>query len=145
MKQLARWLLAGCIVLAAGCGDSNVVRGRVTYEGRDVAKGAISFVPADGKGPTIGATIADGRYQIRGATPGYKTAQIVAVQNVPFARSSDEMAQMAKSAASRGDNSGIIDRADVLPANAEGNNARVEIKPGDQELDFHLTAPPAKK
>ncbi len=134
----------GLILSVGGCGDSTTIRGRVTYADQDIAKGSISFLPADGKGPTVGAPIAEGRYQLRGAVPGKKIVQIVAVKDVPFARSSEEMEKMSQSAAARGDKSGVIDRADVLPPNAEGNNAPVEIKPGAQELDFHLQ-PPVKK
>ena len=52
------------------------------------------------------------------------------------------MDRLAKVAAARGDTTGIIERADVVPANAEGNNLTINLKPGRQTMDFHLKRPP---
>lgn len=38
------------------------VSGIVTYEGKSVESGAITFFPVDGKSPTAGAMIAQGQY-----------------------------------------------------------------------------------
>jgi hypothetical protein len=54
------------------------------------------------------------------------------------------MARMAKEAAAKG-TSGGVERADEVPANAVGNNAEVEVKPGPQTLDFHLKRPANSK
>ncbi|WP_143393609.1 hypothetical protein [Fimbriiglobus ruber] len=56
---------------AAGCGDGPTrvpVEGTVSFDGRPVADGAITFIPADNRGPTAGARIVDGRYAIPRAT-----------------------------------------------------------------------------
>ena len=53
------------------------------------------------------------------------------------------MERAAKEAAAKGDVTGIVDRADVIPADAEGNNTVVELKLGQQTLDFHLKRPAA--
>jgi F420-0:gamma-glutamyl ligase len=71
--------------------------------------------------------------------PGRKVVQIIGVRKVPFARSSEDMARAAKEAAKKGDTTGIIDRADTIPADAEGNNRTVEVVAGEQTMDFTLT------
>lgn len=132
-------ILAGFgLLLAVGCSTATSVSGTVTYEGQPVDNGYITFAPADGRGPSAGGPIAAGAYQLDKITPGTKQIQIIGVKAVPFARNSEDMARMAAEAAQRGDTTGIIDRADEVPADAAGNNAQVEIKPGPQTLDFHL-------
>jgi hypothetical protein len=36
---------------------------------------------------------------------------------------------------------GLIDSADIIPENAEGNNVQVEIKAGANVFSFHLKKP----
>jgi hypothetical protein len=129
-------MLAGC-----GGGGGATVSGSVTYDGQPVGDGTITFLPADGKGPTVGGPIAGGRYSVSGVLPGAKVVQITAVKAVKFAQSSAEMAQQAADRKAKGDATGLIESADVIPANAEGNNATVEVKAGAQTHDFALTKP----
>jgi hypothetical protein len=139
-------LIALLLVVTAGCARRSArVSGEVSYEGKPVGDGMISFLPADGKGPSSGGPITDGTYTVENLTPGPKIVKIEAVKAVPFARSSEEMARMAKENKARGDGSGLIDPADIIPANAEGNNTRVDIKTGKQTMDFHLKKPVGKK
>ncbi len=130
------------IFLLPACGSNlSSVNGDVTYEGKPVEKGRISFSPADGKGPSAGGAITHGKYEVSGLLPGMKVVEITAVKVVPFARTSEEMARRAEEDRARGDSTGIIDRADIIPPDAEGNNATVELKPGTQTLDFALNRP----
>jgi hypothetical protein len=130
--------------LLAGCGASEVtVSGEVTYDGQPVGDGYITFTPTDGKGNDAGAPITGGRYTISGLPPGPKVVQVIAVKKVNFASSSEEMMQRAAEARKSGDHSGLVDPADTIPANAEGNNVTVELKAGAQTLNFALK-PPAK-
>jgi len=49
-----------------GCGpESNVgqISGTVSFEGKPVAMGSISFVPANGQGPSGGSEVVDGNYK----------------------------------------------------------------------------------
>ncbi|HEV7279268.1 MAG TPA: hypothetical protein VGN57_03565 [Pirellulaceae bacterium] len=55
---------------------------------------------------------------------------MIAVKKVPFARSSEEMAHRAADAEKRGDRTGLIDPADIVPPDAVGNNATHDIKAG---------------
>ena len=143
-RKLALFLTvaaASLLPIAAGCSSSAAVSGSVSYEGQPVANGAIAFLPEDGRGPTCGGPIVEGRYRVEKATPGKKIVQIVGVKAVRFARSSEEMERAAKEAAKKGDASGIIERADVIAADAEGNNSVVELTLGEQTLDFQLKQP----
>ena len=83
-RGLARWL--GSLALAAscactGCGGGKVaVKGAVTYDGRPVEIGRISFEPTGGAGgPSSSAPIANGRYDLSGelaVPPGKKLVRI---------------------------------------------------------------------
>jgi hypothetical protein len=143
--RMARgWSLVVAAVLAAGCGSAVTVSGEVTYDGKPVEDGRITFLPADGKGPSVGGVVTGGRYTVKNVTPGPKVVKVEAVKQVPFARSSEEMARRAAEARTRGDTSGIIDPADLIPPDAVGNNAAVEVGKGKQTLDFHLKKPGRK-
>lgn len=137
-------LVVAAVLLLSGCAREASVQGEVTYDGTPVAKGTITFLPADGKGVAAAAPITDGKYTVRPIDPGPKLAQIEATRAVKFARSSEEMAKMAAQAKTRGNTSGLIDPADVIPRDALGNNAAVTIAAGRQTHDFHLKKP-AKK
>ncbi len=135
--------LAWVLVLMAGCSRSAAwVEGEVTYDGQPV-EGKIAFLPADGKGPGAGGDIRNGHYTVVDLPPGPKIVQVEAVKAVSFARTSDEMARMAAANKARGNTSGIIDPADIIPANVEGNNQTVQIKAGKQTLNLHLKKPSA--
>jgi hypothetical protein len=140
------WAIALAVSLAGGCGSgSNTVTGEVTYEGQPVGGGFVTFLPADGKGPSVGGALENGRYTVENITPGPKVMKVEAVKAVKFARSSQEMADMAAARKAKGDDSGMIERADVIPPDAEGNNAPVEIKAGAQTINIHLKKPAGTK
>ncbi|NLT16807.1 MAG: hypothetical protein GXY11_04190 [Clostridiales bacterium] len=142
----SRWVLsllfAGFLSAVAGCGGSPaVVSGTVTYDGQPVGDGSILFQPVDGKGASCGGPITGGRYQVE-TTPGKKLVEIIAVKKIQYGRRSpEEEARLFREAAARGDRSGIIESADAIPRNAQGNNVEVEIEPGNQTKDFDLKPP----
>lgn len=130
----------------AGCGGSTAtLTGEVSYDGQPVADGSIVLTPADGKGPTSGGTITDGKYTVANVTPGPKVVRIEAYKKVNFASSSEEMMQKAAQAKKKGDDSGLVDPADIIPVNAEGNNQQIDVAAGTSRRDFHLHKPGAKK
>jgi hypothetical protein len=136
--------LAAAAGLLSGCGSATAtVSGEVSYDGKPVGQGYITFTPADGKGKDAGGPIAGGRYRVTGLPPGPKVVKVMAVKQVNFASSSAEMMRRAAQARKAGSHDGLVDPADTIPDNAEGNNARVEVRPGEQTLDFALK-PPAK-
>jgi hypothetical protein len=80
-RRVLMVLAGAAVILATGCGDGRVrVSGTVRFEGAPVEEGIISFEPVDGKGPTTGGSITDGRYDLTGdarATEGEKIVRIV--------------------------------------------------------------------
>lgn len=63
--SIAVAILFGGTVFLAGCAGSVKtadVSGTVSYNGTPVPEGSISFVAADGTGPTVGGAIKDGKY-----------------------------------------------------------------------------------
>ena len=142
--------LAAAVALAAaagllpGCGSPTAtVSGEVTYDGKPVGDGYITFTPADGKGPDAGGPITKGRYSVTGLAPGPKVVKVIALKQVNFASSSEEMMRKAAETKKAGNYDGLVDPADAIPEAAEGNNAQVEVREGDNKHDFHLK-PPAK-
>jgi hypothetical protein len=71
--------------------------------------------------------------------------KIEAVKKVNFAQSSAEMAKRAAVNKVFGDGSGLIEPADVIPPNAEGNNTNITIEPGQQTRNFQLKKPAGAK
>ncbi len=141
MRSISLIPLAFLATVLVGCGsNSPTATGKVTYEGEAIKTGNITFSPISG-GPIVGAEIVDGTYSVTGLTVGKSVVNVIAVKDVPFARSSEEMAKMAEEQKLKGNDNGLIDPADVIPENAVGNNAEVEIKPGEQVLDFALSKP----
>src|ERR1700730_1280876 len=117
---LARFLpVALFLILMVGCGGSSAsVTGEVTYNGEPVGNGFITFLPADGKGPSAGGEIENGHYAVDNISPGSKQVKIEAVKKVHFAQNSADMAKKAAVNKVFGDGSGLIEPADVIPPNA---------------------------
>ncbi len=139
-RSLAVTMFAAALLLFAGCGSSTTTSasGRVTYQTKPVENGAISFLPADGHGPTAGTPIVDGRYEIPNLVSGKKIVQIVAEKKNNGPVSHDQRARQASESAKRGGTSPNAEQADEIPADADGNNRQIEVKPGSQTLDFDL-------
>jgi hypothetical protein len=132
--------VAASLLVFAGCGNSTSVSGHVNFDGKAVGNGSITFLPADGLGPVAGGPINDGQYEIAVLAPGKKIVQIIGVKKINFAVSNAEMQRQAKENAKRGDTTGIAERADEIPADAEGNNRQIDLPAGKQTLDFDLKA-----
>ncbi len=87
----AGWLAAIVgLVATLGCGEKsarNPVTGTVTLDAQPVLKGQIAFIPLPGtKGPTAGAPVIDGRYEIAaagGPMAGTFRVEITALQPTP--------------------------------------------------------------
>jgi hypothetical protein len=131
-------LLSGCSAPTHG-----TVTGNVSIDGEPVGDGMITFLPADGKGPVAGGPIRGGKFTVTQIAPGPKIVKVEAVKAVPFARSSEEMERRAAENRDRGDGSGIIDRADAIPENAQGNNAAFDVRAGTQAFDVELRSRPS--
>jgi hypothetical protein len=122
-----------------GCGEkSATVRGTVTFNGQPVERGSIRFVSTNKTGPTFGAVIKDGKFNIENATPGEKTVTIHALKQNRIPTSSAEVQQMSEQAQL---DETRLDAGVLIPPNAEGNNQTVKIAQGENPLDFHLKSP----
>lgn len=72
------------LLACTGCGEKRVpICGDITLDGKPVPSGAIALEPFDGKGPTTGGKITDGKYELVGASaplPGKKRIRITGVR-----------------------------------------------------------------
>lgn len=136
-------LTAGVLAtVALGCNSSaTTVTGQVTYEGKPVQKGAISFMPTDGQGPSCGGSIVNGRYTAQ-LSPGKKIVRVVETKVTDHILTREEIEQAAARQQQAG---GRVDGDELVPSNAEGNNVEIEIKLGSQTLDFALKRPAAQR
>lgn len=91
LTRLSRATALRCLVasllplmLCSGCDRGRPpVYGEVTFDGKPVEDGTITFEPADGQGPATGGKIAAGRYEVTGDAaplPGKKIVRIFAVR-----------------------------------------------------------------
>ena len=76
MIRQSHLVLAACLI-ASGCSKSNtaIVTGTVTIDGQAAKSGYVSFFAVDGRAPTVGARIVDGRYTAQ-LKPGLCHVQI---------------------------------------------------------------------
>lgn len=72
------------LLVFCGCGKSSVVvEGDVTWKGEPVQEGSIVMEPVDGRGPTVGGVIRDGKYRLAGESgvqPGEKIVRITGIR-----------------------------------------------------------------
>lgn len=138
-------LLALPLLAACGCGDAGAtVSGEVTYDGTPVKSGYVTFAPADGQGPTVGAAITDGRYTAEKVPPGPKVVKVEASgAATPSVQSQGDVEKLSKELKGKLGPDGII-RTAAVPPDADGNNQKADVKGGAQTLDLHLKKP-AKK
>ncbi|NLE39896.1 MAG: hypothetical protein GX621_17905 [Pirellulaceae bacterium] len=79
-------LLVAAVAAASGCGENRRqgIEGTVTFDGRPIPNGNISFIPqGDARGPAAGAVIKDGRFAIdpaKGTFAGTFRVEIVAAR-----------------------------------------------------------------
>jgi hypothetical protein len=118
--------LMACLVGCGRGGGLTAVSGTVTYDGKALEKGLISFVPADGNGPTAAAPIANGKYAVKIA-PGKKLVKVEAYEVTgqhPFSRYNPRI---------------VVDQKQILPScyNTKSKLTR-DITPADRTCDFAL-------
>jgi hypothetical protein len=64
-------VLAPLVVLLCGCGPGKGdVEGEVTFNGKPIPWGRVTFLGQDGKRPAVSARIINGRYKIKGCQAG---------------------------------------------------------------------------
>jgi hypothetical protein len=134
-----RGLLLVVLGLLLGCGHSSdlqriVVSGKITYQGKPLRDGLISFVPIKGtKGPTASATITDGAYSVSaagGVPAGDQRVEIQAFRPLPANNSPNRPPLLL----------GGEPREQYLPARCNAKSTletTIEAK-GSQTRDFDL-------
>lgn len=130
-------LCALTMVIPSGCGGGGegvTVSGTVTYDGKPVPSGHVTLAPADGKGPSFGGDIHDGRFTIRGVLPGEKIVSVTGGETIEFPKTSEEMEKLAAERKTPG-------TGWQIPPNAKGNNQRITISKSNQELKLELSPP----
>jgi hypothetical protein len=139
------WLLTWAALLALatiGCGSGKIpVNGSVLFAGKPVEEGMITFEPADGKGPTTGGVIADGKYELlgeAGATPGEKLIRIVALRKT---------GRMIPAGSPSPPGTMVAEVAQCIPSRYNDQSTlRVQITPGKANIhDFDLKADAAAR
>lgn len=79
----AMWWTLVCAAAVTGCSDGlATVEGQILFDGAPVNRGMISLEPTDGKGPTAGSNVENGKYSIPKVLPGPKSVRISAVKVV---------------------------------------------------------------
>jgi hypothetical protein len=131
--RFARWWASALVVLAflPGCDDgprTAEVTGTVKVAGQIPPAGSsITFIPTDGKSPTAGATLQDGRYSVR--VPVGITKVEIRVPR-PVARPGPKVQ-------GPGSEGGLIEES--LPAKYnDQTELTFEVKPGKNEKDWDL-------
>jgi hypothetical protein len=120
---------------AAGCSSrlTYPVQGAVTHDSVPVVQGTITFEPADGKGPTAGGLIKDGRYAVVCAAPGGKVVRITATRETGRKIAADPVAGAP-----------MVDEIEsFIPEGYNVNSKlRCDIAAAESNaIDFHLTSP----
>jgi hypothetical protein len=83
VSQLCLAVITAWVLSVVGCGPSVVtVEGKVTWDGTPVETGTISFLPADGKGPSFGGELKNGSYRVEAQKPGALGAKNVSITSV---------------------------------------------------------------
>jgi len=121
--------LAALVPLLLGCGGKASVGGKITYDGKEVDKGFITFYPADDRGTAVGSEVRDGHYSVPEIEPGKKRV-LISTQAQPV---------VVSGSGTEGRRVRLVRPEHAIPADATGNNRTVDIGKGDQALDFELT------
>ncbi len=125
--------LFAAVALVVGCGGGSEfaeVSGTVKYDNVDIEDGAITFFPADGKGPTAGGTIKGGRY----------TAQKVPVGNTKVVISGSKVVGKKKVYDTPNSPEMPVTK-ELLPprySDAAKTELTYEAKPGPNEKNWEL-------
>jgi hypothetical protein len=134
-RAQVRWVVFVVVLAVAGCRSSNTaeVYGTIKLNGKPIEKGSMSFIPAEGKAPTTGCGIKDGRYTAQ-VHPGLNKVavsvpKVYATKKLyPDDPKSPEMPLSRESLPEK--YSSILD-----PTLLE---LSVDVKPGSNEKDFDL-------
>lgn len=135
-RTAAALAAAAGLLVAAGCGDNrSAVSGRVSLDGKPVEAGTISFVPeATTKGPSAGATIANGEYRVEGENlpvPGSYRVEITATKKT---------GKMIPAGSPAPKGTMVEETVQAVPEKYNKKSTlQKDLKAGSNSLDFDLT------
>ncbi len=134
MKRLAAFPVM-LVIIFGGClsKSTGTVSGDVTFNGKPLEKGLITFSPTGNKGGTAGGDIVAGKFEVKNLVPApYQ----VAVEAVP---AEIKIVQPGSPESKRTlTDAEIRAMIDPLPADTTGKQQSMEVKGGKQTLDFKL-------
>jgi hypothetical protein len=150
-----------------GCADSSGlpprsrVSGTVTYNGKPLERGTISFVPADAKGRAAGGSVVDGRFSLTtqdpndGALPGKYRVAIQAKEAGDLSKvdlkiktrrdgrvTEDEKKAMLALYPQKAAAKAAVATKSLIPSkygSAETSGLTYEVKAGSNQAEFPLT------
>jgi hypothetical protein len=131
MEKATRQILifTACVALV-GCSQSNMgtVAGSVTVDGEPAKVGAISFFAVDGRAPTAGAPIVDGKFSAQ-VNPGVCMVQIRVSKVVGRKKIYDTPDSPVREV-----------WAEVLPPKYNDNTQlKLDVKRGQNQQEYALT------
>src|SRR5262245_4938656 len=90
-KMLRTIAFASLIALFGGCfsNSTGTVSGSVTFNGKPLAKGLVTFSPAGGKGGTAGGEIVGGKFEVKEIVPAQYQVSIAAVPELKIVMPGD--------------------------------------------------------
>ncbi len=125
-------LLSACLLVGCGGSQNAEVYGTVTYENKPIENGSIVFLSADGKGPTGGGSIENGKYSVQNVAVGSYKIQINATKETTKMKMYDDpKAEWVQKAGE-----------EMLPPKYSSEKATeltFDVKPGTNKKDFSLT------
>ncbi len=128
---MAAFVVAAGLVVGCGGGVPEAeVSGTISYDGKPIEDGAITFFPTDGKGSTGGGTIKDGKYSATKVAVG-KTKGVISGSKVVG----------KKKIYPTPDSPEMPVTAEILPAKYSGREKTeliYETKRGSNEKDWDL-------
>jgi hypothetical protein len=133
LRRTCRILIMSTLGMATfGCQDADRHRlhGIVTINGTPVQTGEIRLVSPDGSGPTAGAVISEGRYEVI-ASPGRKRVELQAYAAIGKTRESNDIPGAAK----------VPIQKPLLPSKFNVDSQEVVELNGDVEKNFAIVLP----
>jgi hypothetical protein len=134
MQPWLNCLALGLFTIASGCfsGSAGTVSGTVTYNGKPLEKGLITFSPTGNKGGTAGGDVIGGKFRVEQIVPAPYQVSVAAVPELKIVMPGDPETKRKLSDAE------IQAMIDPLPPDTTGREQAIEVKNGPQLLDFKL-------
>jgi len=123
-------LLALACLTLVGCGGAPTaeVTGVVTWNGKPLSQGYVTFYPVGGTDAVQGGEIANGEYRIKNLSPGKKKALITLKPDVQVRKEGSESRLIFTTPLNR------------VNEKTPGNNRVVDVQRGEQKIDLTLTS-----